>query len=80
MTDTPLIVGMLKVPVMREGAGKQYPLGGVRSAEDMAQAMTWLLPAVASRITAQVIAVDRRPGGARGTLNTSCTAGICRSW
>gem|GEM_PF-5328333 len=70
---------MLKVPAMREGAGKQYPPGGVRSAEHVAQAMAWLLPAAASRITGQVIAVDRRPGGARGTLNTSCRAGTCRS-
>ena len=58
MTETPLTAGMLKVPAMREGAGRQYPLGGVQSAADVAQAMAWLLSAAASRITGQVMAVD----------------------
>jgi NAD(P)-dependent dehydrogenase (short-subunit alcohol dehydrogenase family) len=58
MTDTPLTAGMLKVPAMREGAGRQYPLGGVQSAGEVAQAMAWLLSAAASRITGQVMAVD----------------------
>jgi NAD(P)-dependent dehydrogenase (short-subunit alcohol dehydrogenase family) len=58
MTDTPLTAGMLKVPAMREAAGKQYPLGGVQSAESVAEVMAWLLSDAASRITGQVIAVD----------------------
>ncbi len=58
MTDTPLTAGMLKVPAMRDGAGRQYPLGGVQSAGDVAQAMAWLLSAAASRLTGQVMAVD----------------------
>ncbi len=58
MTDTPLTAGMLKVPAMREGAGKQYPLGGVQTAEQVAQTMAWLLSDAASRITGQCIAVD----------------------
>jgi NAD(P)-dependent dehydrogenase (short-subunit alcohol dehydrogenase family) len=28
MTDTPMTAGMLKMPAMREGAARQYPLGG----------------------------------------------------
>jgi NAD(P)-dependent dehydrogenase (short-subunit alcohol dehydrogenase family) len=58
MTDTPLTAPMLRLEAMREGAGKQYPLGGVQSAADVADAMAWLLSDGASRITGQVIAVD----------------------
>ena len=58
MTDTPLTAGMLKMPAMREGAGKQYPLGGVQTADQIAQVMAWLLSDAASRITGQCIAVD----------------------
>nr|WP_295074788.1 SDR family oxidoreductase [uncultured Roseateles sp.] len=58
MTETPLTAGMLRADAMREGAGKQYPLGGVQTAEQVAQTMAWLLSDGASRITGQVIAVD----------------------
>jgi NAD(P)-dependent dehydrogenase (short-subunit alcohol dehydrogenase family) len=58
MTDTPMTAGLLKVPAMREGAGKQYPLGGVQAADTVAAAMAWLLSDAASRITGQVLAVD----------------------
>ena len=58
MTDTPMTAGMLRVEAMREGAGKQYPLGGVQTAAEVADAMVWLLSDAASRITGQVIAVD----------------------
>jgi NAD(P)-dependent dehydrogenase (short-subunit alcohol dehydrogenase family) len=58
MTDTPMTAGMLKVPAMREAAGRQYPLGGVQSAQDVADVMDWLLSPAAGRITGQVIAVD----------------------
>ncbi len=58
MTDTPMTAGMLKLPAMREGAGKQYPLGGLQTAQQVAQTIAWLLSEQASRITGQVIAVD----------------------
>ncbi len=58
MTDTPLTAGMLRLEAMREGAAKQYPLGGVQTAADVAETMVWLLSDAASRITGQVIAVD----------------------
>jgi NAD(P)-dependent dehydrogenase (short-subunit alcohol dehydrogenase family) len=41
-----------------EGAGRQYPLGGVQTAAQVADAMAWLLSDGAARITGQVIAVD----------------------
>jgi NAD(P)-dependent dehydrogenase (short-subunit alcohol dehydrogenase family) len=58
MTETPMTANMLKLPAMREGAGKQYPLGGVQTAEQVADAMAWLLSDGAARLTGQVIAVD----------------------
>jgi NAD(P)-dependent dehydrogenase (short-subunit alcohol dehydrogenase family) len=58
MTDTPMTAGMLRLDAMREGAGRQYPLGGVQQAGEVADAMAWLLSGAASRITGQVIAVD----------------------
>jgi len=58
MTETPMTAGMLRVDVMREGAGKQYPLGGVQTAAQVADVMAWLLSDAAARITGQVIAVD----------------------
>jgi NAD(P)-dependent dehydrogenase (short-subunit alcohol dehydrogenase family) len=58
MTETPMTVGMLKVPAMREGAGRQYPLGGVQTADQVAGVMAWLLGDGAARLTGQVIAVD----------------------
>lgn len=58
MTETPMTAGMLRADAMREGAGKQYPLGGVQTAAQVADAMAWLLSDGAARITGQVIAVD----------------------
>ena len=58
MTETPMTAGMLKMPAMREGAAKQYPLGGVQTADQVAEVMAWLLGAGSARLTGQVIAVD----------------------
>ena len=58
MTETPMTAGMLKLPAMREGAARQYPLGGVQTAEQVADVMAWLLGDGAARLTGQVLAVD----------------------
>jgi len=58
MTETPMTATMLKLPALREGAGRQYPLGGVQTAEQVAGTMAWLLGDAAARLTGQVIAVD----------------------
>jgi NAD(P)-dependent dehydrogenase (short-subunit alcohol dehydrogenase family) len=58
MTDTPMTAGLLKLPAMREGAARQYPLGGVQTAAQVAAVMAWLLGDGAARLTGQVIAVD----------------------
>jgi NAD(P)-dependent dehydrogenase (short-subunit alcohol dehydrogenase family) len=58
MTDTPMTANMLRADAMREGAGKQYPLGGLQTATQVADTMAWLLSDHAARITGQVIAVD----------------------
>ncbi len=58
MTETPMTAGMLKMPAMREGAARQYPMGGVQTADQVADVMAWLLGDGAARLTGQVIAVD----------------------
>lgn len=58
MTETAMTAGMLKMPAMREGAARQYPLGGIQTADQVADAMAWLLGDGAARLTGQVIAVD----------------------
>ncbi len=58
MTETPMTASMLKLPAMRDGAARQYPLGGVQTADQVADVMAWLLSDGAARLTGQVIAVD----------------------
>jgi len=58
MTETAMTANMLKIPAMREGAARQYPLGGIQSAEQVADVITFLLGDGAARLTGQVIAVD----------------------
>ncbi|MBU6260793.1 MAG: SDR family oxidoreductase [Burkholderiales bacterium] len=58
LTETPMTAALLKLPAMREGAARQYPLGGVQTAEQVADVMAWLLGDAAARVTGQVIAVD----------------------
>lgn len=58
LTETPMTAAMLKLPAMREAAGRQYPLGGVQSADDVAAVMDFLLSPASARLTGQVIAVD----------------------
>ena len=58
MTETPMTASMLRLDAMREGAGRQYPLGGVQTAAQVADTIGWLLSDGAARLTGQVIAVD----------------------
>jgi NAD(P)-dependent dehydrogenase (short-subunit alcohol dehydrogenase family) len=58
LTETSMTQNMLKLPAMREGAAKQYPLGGVQTANDVAAVMDWLLSPESQRITGQVLPVD----------------------
>jgi NAD(P)-dependent dehydrogenase (short-subunit alcohol dehydrogenase family) len=58
MTDTPLTAALLKADAMREASGKQYPLGGVQTAQQVARVIAWLLSDQAERITGQIIPVD----------------------
>jgi NAD(P)-dependent dehydrogenase (short-subunit alcohol dehydrogenase family) len=58
MTETPMTAGMLKAPAMRTAAEAQYPLGGLQSASQVADALDWLLSEASARLTGQVLAVD----------------------
>jgi NAD(P)-dependent dehydrogenase (short-subunit alcohol dehydrogenase family) len=58
LTDTGMTAALLRIDAVRAGAGRQYPLGGIQTPEEVADVMAWLLSAAASRITGQVIAVD----------------------
>ncbi len=58
LTDTPMTAKMLSVPAQREAAAKQYPLGGVQSADDVAAVMAFLLGPAGARLTGQVLPVD----------------------
>jgi NAD(P)-dependent dehydrogenase (short-subunit alcohol dehydrogenase family) len=58
MTETPMTAGLLKLPSMRDGAARQYPLGGLQTADDVAAVMDWLLSPASARLTGQVLAVD----------------------
>ncbi|MES2979868.1 MAG: SDR family oxidoreductase [Pseudomonadota bacterium] len=58
MTETPMTANMLKMTAMREGAARQYPLGGLQSANQVADVMAFLLGDGAARLTGQIIAVD----------------------
>ncbi len=58
LTETGMTAGMLKLPAMREAAGKQYPLGGIQTAQEVASVMDWLLSQESGRLTGQTLAVD----------------------
>jgi NAD(P)-dependent dehydrogenase (short-subunit alcohol dehydrogenase family) len=45
-------------PGMRTAAEAQYPLGGLQSASQVADALDWLLSEASARLTGQVLAVD----------------------
>lgn len=64
LTDSPIASAFLKSEVMRAASAKQYPLQGVNTPEDVAQAMHWLLSDQASRTTGTILNVD---GGFRNT-------------
>jgi NAD(P)-dependent dehydrogenase (short-subunit alcohol dehydrogenase family) len=58
MTDTPMTAVMLRSDAVREAATKQYPLGSLGNAQELAQTAAYLVSEAAARITGQVIAVD----------------------
>ncbi|RVT86014.1 SDR family NAD(P)-dependent oxidoreductase [Inhella crocodyli] len=58
LTETPMTAKMLSVPAQREAAAKQYPLGGVQSADEVAAVMAFLLGPAGARLTGQVLPVD----------------------
>jgi NAD(P)-dependent dehydrogenase (short-subunit alcohol dehydrogenase family) len=58
LMDTPAAASFLKTPSLREAAARQYPLGGVSDAADVAAAIAWLLGPAARRVSGQILPVD----------------------
>lgn len=55
---TPATASIVASDAGREAVAKQYPLGGIGSVDEVAQAIAWLLSAAASRVTGQVLPID----------------------
>ena len=58
LMDTPLAAGLLRSEAMREASARQYPLGGIGNADELASLIDWLLGDDAQRVTGQVWSVD----------------------
>lgn len=58
LTDSPIASAFLKSDMMRAAGAKQYPLQGINTPAEVAQAMHWLLSDGASRMTGAVLNVD----------------------
>lgn len=58
LMDTPLAAGLLRGDAMREASAKQYPIGGLGTAGELAGLIDWLLGEDARRVTGQVWTVD----------------------
>lgn len=55
---TPATASIVASDAGRESVARQYPLGGVGSVDEVAQAIVWLISPAASRITGQVLPID----------------------
>jgi NAD(P)-dependent dehydrogenase (short-subunit alcohol dehydrogenase family) len=55
---TPATAAIVVSDAGREGVARQYPLGGIGSVDEVAQAIGWLISPAASRITGQVFPID----------------------
>jgi len=58
LAETPLTAGVPGPAGAHAAMERQYPLGGLQTAEDVSGVIAWLLSDSASRITGQVIGVD----------------------
>jgi NAD(P)-dependent dehydrogenase (short-subunit alcohol dehydrogenase family) len=58
LMDTPLASGLLRTDALREASAKQYPIGGLGTADELADLIGWLVSDAARRVTGQVWTVD----------------------
>jgi NAD(P)-dependent dehydrogenase (short-subunit alcohol dehydrogenase family) len=58
LMDTPAAAKFLSTPTLREASAKQYPLGSIGTADEIAEVMVWLLSDAARRVTGQTWTVD----------------------
>lgn len=58
LTDSPIAAAFLKSEVMRAASAKQYPIQGINTPKEVAEAMAWLLSDESSRVTGTTLNVD----------------------
>ncbi len=58
LMETPAAAKFISTPALREASAKQYPLGTIGTADEIADVMLWLLSDAARRVTGQVWTVD----------------------
>ena len=58
LMDTPAAAKFLSSSALREASAKQYPLGSIGTADEIADVMLWLLSDSARRVTGQTWTVD----------------------
>jgi NAD(P)-dependent dehydrogenase (short-subunit alcohol dehydrogenase family) len=58
LMETPAAAKFLSTPTLREASAKQYPLGTIGSADEIADVMSWLLSDASRRVTGQIWTID----------------------
>lgn len=58
LTDTRMAKPLTGNPAFREAAERQYPLGGIGTAAELASLTDWLISPESARVTGQIIGVD----------------------
>ena len=58
LMDTPAAAKFLSSPALREASARQYPLGTIGTADEVAEVMLWLLSDAARRVTGQTWTID----------------------
>jgi NAD(P)-dependent dehydrogenase (short-subunit alcohol dehydrogenase family) len=58
LMETPAAAKFISTPTLRDASAKQYPLGTIGTADEIAEVMAWLLSDAARRVTGQIWTID----------------------